>query len=201
MCKINSGMDKHHNMSMRLAIIDDNILSAIGLQHLLEDIIQGADIVLCHDFEEMDSDMANSCAHYFVSSRIYFEHSQFFRNNPKKTIVLVQGIVNITGLRIVDVCKDEKSLVCDILSLHNTGHGKMSATHKSDVGLLSEREIQVAVLLCKGYINKEIADLLNISLTTVISHRKNIMAKLHAKSLADIIVHSVMNGYVNIGEL
>ena len=55
--------------------------------------------------------------------------------------------------------------------------------------------------LSKGHINKEIADRLNISLTTAITHRKNIMEKLHARSLADIILYVVMNGLVDVGEL
>ena len=67
--------------------------------------------------------------------------------------------------------------------------------------MLSPREAEVTVLLTKGLINKEIADRLNISITTVITHRKNIMEKLRARSLADIIVYAVMNGYVNLGEL
>lgn len=194
-------MEYYHNPSMMLAIIDDNVLSAIGLQHLLKDIIPVGEILLCHNFDEMDSDIAERCAHYFVSSRIYFEHSQFFRQVPKKTIVLVNGTVNIMGARTVNICQDEKSLVRDILTLHNTGHGNGRLTRRWNVNVLSEREIQVAVLLCKGYINKEVAEALNISLTTVISHCRNIMTKLHAKSLADVIVYAVMNGYVNIGEL
>jgi DNA-binding NarL/FixJ family response regulator len=66
---------------------------------------------------------------------------------------------------------------------------------------LSPRELEVTILLTKGLINKEIADRMNISITTVITHRKNIMEKLHARSLADIIIYAVMNGYVNLGEL
>ena len=67
--------------------------------------------------------------------------------------------------------------------------------------VLSAREIEVAVLLSKGYINKEIADQLQISVTTVISHRKNIMEKLGARSIADIIIYTVVNGFVSLGEL
>ena len=55
--------------------------------------------------------------------------------------------------------------------------------------------------MAKGNINKEIADRLNISITTVITHRKNIMEKLQARSLADIIIYVVMNGLADIGEL
>jgi DNA-binding NarL/FixJ family response regulator len=61
--------------------------------------------------------------------------------------------------------------------------------------------MEVAVLLAKGLINKEIGDRLHISVTTVITHRKNIMEKLHARSLADIIIYAVMNGLVDVGEI
>ena len=67
--------------------------------------------------------------------------------------------------------------------------------------LLSTRETEVAVLLAKGCINKEIADRLCISLATVISHRKSIMAKLRARSLADVIIYVVTHGLAPLDEL
>ena len=60
----------------------------------------------------------------------------------------------------------------------------------------SAREIEVLVLITKGLINKEIADKLNISLTTVISHRKNITEKLGIKSVSGLTIYAVMHGYV-----
>ena len=50
--------------------------------------------------------------------------------------------------------------------------------------------------LARGFINKEIAEKLNISLTTVISHRKNITEKLGIKSVPGLTIYAVMNGYV-----
>ena len=61
---------------------------------------------------------------------------------------------------------------------------------------LSPREIEVLILITKGFINKEIADKLNISLTTVISHRKNITEKLGIKSVSGLAIYAVMHGYV-----
>ena len=66
---------------------------------------------------------------------------------------------------------------------------------------LSAREIEVLVLITKGLINKEIADKLNISLTTVITHRKNIMEKLHAKSVATLAIYAVMHGIVPVDQI
>ena len=66
---------------------------------------------------------------------------------------------------------------------------------------LSAREIEVLILITKGLINKEIADKLNISLTTVISHRKNITEKLGIKSVSGLTVYAVMNGYIEADKI
>ncbi|HCY40396.1 MAG TPA: hypothetical protein DHV48_03445 [Prolixibacteraceae bacterium] len=51
---------------------------------------------------------------------------------------------------------------------------------------LSQREIQIADLIHKGYIEKEIASELNISFSTVHTHSKNIKTKMGARNIADI---------------
>jgi DNA-binding CsgD family transcriptional regulator len=65
---------------------------------------------------------------------------------------------------------------------------KSASKHKSIVsvnGDLTLREKEVIRLIAIGYANKEIADRLNISIHTVISHRKNITEKLNIKSIRD----------------
>ena len=67
--------------------------------------------------------------------------------------------------------------------------------------LLTDREIEVMALIVQGYINKEIADRLHIGLTTVITHRKNIMEKLGMKSVSALTIYAVMHGYVDINKI
>lgn len=62
---------------------------------------------------------------------------------------------------------------------------------------LTDRERQVLALAARGLINKEIADRLEISLNTVLTHRKNISAKLGIKSVAALSVYAMMNGLVD----
>ena len=48
-----------------------------------------------------------------------------------------------------------------------------------------------------GLINKQVADRLGIGLTTVISHRRNIMEKLGIRTAAGLVVYALAAGYVD----
>ncbi len=63
---------------------------------------------------------------------------------------------------------------------------------------LSEREIDVLKLLTAGNSNKEIADKLNISTHTVISHRKNISQKTGIKSVSGLTIYAVVKNLINL---
>ena len=52
---------------------------------------------------------------------------------------------------------------------------------------LSSREIEILTLLREGYSNKEISDKLYLSELTVKTHRKNLMSKMDAKNIADLL--------------
>ena len=186
-----------------IAIVDPNTLTSLGLKNILEDIIPMATIRIFHSFGELTDDTPDMYAHYFISAQIYFEHTSFFLSRKPKTVVLAGGDNHpqLSGVPKLNIYQDEASLIKDIHQLRQYGHqarrqaaGK-SAREKVEHEL-SAREIEVLILITKGLINKEIADKLNISLTTVISHRKNITEKLGIKSVSGLTVYAVMNGYI-----
>lgn len=61
---------------------------------------------------------------------------------------------------------------------------------------LTPREMDVLRLVVAGKLNKEIADELNISFQTVLSHRKNITAKLGVKTVAGLTFYAISNGII-----
>jgi len=65
---------------------------------------------------------------------------------------------------------------------------------------LSEREIEVLIQLISGFSNKEIADKLNISIHTVISHRKNIIEKTGIRSLPGLTIFAISKKIMQLGE-
>jgi DNA-binding CsgD family transcriptional regulator len=68
-------------------------------------------------------------------------------------------------------------------------------------GDLTLREKEVIRLIAAGYANKEMADRLNISIHTVISHRKNITEKLNIKSISGLTVYAIMNHLIDIKDI
>ncbi len=57
--------------------------------------------------------------------------------------------------------------------------------------LLTDREKEVLQLLAEGRSNKEVATLLDIGLSTVETHRANLMQKLDLHSTAEIVLYAV----------
>ncbi|MDR0895387.1 MAG: LuxR C-terminal-related transcriptional regulator [Prevotellaceae bacterium] len=193
-------------MTPEIAIIDPNTLSCMGLESLLEEIIPQAVVRAFRSFEQLTDDTPDMYVHYFVAAQIYFEHTSFFLERKHRTIVLTNGSNPplLKEILTLDIFQDEQKLIKDILYLHRMGHQyrhlpTLSRPNPADNGHeLTSREIEVLILVTSGLINKEIADKLNISLTTVISHRKNITEKLGIKSVAGLTIYAVVQGYLTL---
>lgn len=65
--------------------------------------------------------------------------------------------------------------------------------------LLTSRERQILQLLAEGQSNKDIANILDLSATTVICHRQHIFQKLNLHSLADLILYAIRKGVISSG--
>lgn len=62
---------------------------------------------------------------------------------------------------------------------------------------LTEREMEVLILLCKHMTNKEIADELFITEHTVKYHKSNMLAKTGFKKTIDLAFHMISKGLIN----
>lgn len=197
-------------MILEIAIIEPNTLTCIGLKTVLEKIIPMAVIRTFCNFSAFMDDTPDMYAHYFIASQVYVEHTLFFKERKRKTIVLASDSpqFQLSGIHVLNIYEGEDHLVKGLLKLHQYGHHKGAPIEHPAASskivhqdLLSSREIEVLVLVTKGFINKEIADKLNISLTTVITHRKNITERLGIKSVSGLTIYAVMNGYVEADQI
>ena len=65
------------------------------------------------------------------------------------------------------------------------------------IDLLTSREREVLAMIADGKTNKEIANVLNLSVYTVESHRGSVMEKLNLHNTGDIIRFAIRNGLTN----
>ena len=99
-----------------------------------------------------------------------------------------------------DHCAIEDEILRPSLT-HLTRPANQAIFMKEEEGELSERENDVLVQIVKGLSNKEIADVLCISVHTVITHRKNITRKLHIHSTAGLTIYAIVHKLIDLNNL
>lgn len=201
---------KEHGMPGRpkVAIIDANTLAVLGLKQILQNVMPIMTVDTFGSFSELESENPDQYAHYFVAMDIVLTHRSFFLERQRKTIVLTLSLNDTSQLHdFHSLCinQPESQLIRQLLMLqqhaHHDGRNLPPMPRILQQKILTDREIEVMSLIAQGFINKEIADRLNIGLSTVITHRKNIMDKLGMKSVSALTIYAVMHGYVDINKI
>ncbi len=204
-----SMMPEHsHKMAMgrpKIAIVDPNTLATMGLKQILQNVIPIMSVDVFGSMDDLADAGADNYFHYFVAISLVLEHRAFFCERKNKTIVLTTSTEptgQLADFYCLCINLPEPELVKAILMLvqhaHGGGKNHPPLPQALRTKILSDREIEVLAFIVQGYINKEIADKLNIGLATVITHRKNIMDKLGMKSVSALTIYAVMQGYVDI---
>ena len=89
-----------------------------------------------------------------------------------------------------------QELLCNLvnsLRYKNTEEGS-----QDDENALSERELEILLLICKGLSNQQIGEHLFISKRTVDKHRANILYKTGCKNTASLVVYAIKRELVEI---
>jgi len=131
-------------------------------------------------------------------------------NNLKIYNTIRSGLSQTKWIGIIYAYFDQQllSVFDGIISVFDTPESIISLVHRtadqseanelSTQEKLSDREIEVLKLLTAGNSNKEIADQLNISTHTVISHRKNLSQKTGIKSVSGLTIYAVVKNIITL---
>ena len=201
--------------STMIAIVHPDTLAAMGMASILERIMPMATPSVFASVKEMEENGNTGFVHYFVAAEVLLSQATFFLERSRKTIVLVQG-AEVSRIprefRTLDCRQSEEQLTHSLVRLAGMAHGKHHAhpivaqtpdntTTASKTADLTQRELDVLRLVTRGYINKEIADQLNVSLPTVVTHRKNLTDKLGTRSVSALTVYALTHGIIKMEEI
>ncbi|MBR4995917.1 MAG: LuxR family transcriptional regulator [Alistipes sp.] len=196
----------------KIVVIHHNTLCCLAMRTILTDIapfvdmFRDVEVVSFNSFEEFTQQAPIDVIHYFISEETLAQNGKFFGDLSRRCIVLTEGksSADVGNFRCIDIHCPERELLKSFLMMQNTAHHAHGMEHHStqeEAELLSQREKEVLALIVKGYINKEIADMLNISTPTVIFHRRNISEKIGSRAIGRQTIYAVMNGIVDVKEL
>ena len=195
-------------MSNRVIICEASEIITTGLY----DIIQGmadCDVVARMDTPDNLSEKVLSCdANIVIVNPNLLGYTgrnlsqQLAKDHPQLTVIaLVTNYIDPSTLKafhgVIEI-NDTKLKIINKLNQLAQDNDKQD---KSDDVDLSKREIDVLVAVAKGMMNKEIADEMNISIHTVISHRKNITRKTGIKSVSGLTVYALLNNLIDENEV
>ena len=134
--------------------------------------------------------------------KYYPSKDERLTTNDQTTYLLISVMSDLwhTELDFEDHCAIEDDILRP--ALHKGERLKVKGERKQpETEELSSRERDVLIQVVRGLSNKEIADVLCISMHTVISHRKHIAAKLNIHSTAGLTVYAIVNKLVDINNL
>lgn len=171
---------------MKSVIVDTDTLRAIGLRAMLERF-GGLEPIITTDPTTLcpldDSTL------FFVTPEAFASMPMFYVPRRQQVVLIMDSTDSSLPVLPPHISENElEERLENIL-------GTLKVPGRTVA--LTDRERQVLALAARGLINKEIADRLEISLNTVLTHRKNISAKLGIKSVAALSVYAMMNGLVD----
>ena len=194
-------------MSNRVIICEASEIISIGLTEIIDSMAQFDVVSRLDSPEHLSEKITVSDANLLIinPSLLGFQNKDFLsqlgKEHPQVTIIaLLTSYLDHTMLAPYSGVIEINDTRSKIISKMNEFAQSENTKNNDDVEL-SKRETDVLVAVAKGMMNKEIADQMNISIHTVISHRKNITRKTGIKSVSGLTVYALLNNLIDEKDL
>lgn len=195
-------MNRPISSRINLAIVMTDTLRRLGLEYLLRSV---ADKCLIDSYDSFDIFLASDVDRYhiaFMEDSIAMLHSDFFRGRKIRLVPIYTNPIdpNAYDESLSGVCtfSDRTEIRTALLNSIKKRNLESALSASKD---LSQRELEVLKEVAIGKTNKEIADSLDISMNTVMTHRKNITSKLGIKTVSGLTFYALMNGILSAGDV
>ncbi len=186
----------------KIAIILEDTLHRLGLQGLLTDYFSPVAIdpfTGFPDFERFGSSLhGEPYDYYFLSPECYGLHLDRFLPF-RSQVLLVSRYPHPEEPNHLDASLPHEELAERISAFFAEKEKNQSVAEPNRE--LTQREIEVLKMIVRGKINKEIAEELSIGFQTVLSHRKNLTAKLGIKTVSGLTFYALTYGHIGPEEI
>ena len=182
----------------QIAIILSDTLRSIRAAKLADRLLPPGRGLLFPNFEMLSSTGSDTYDYYFTDSDTLVLNADFFLPRRNKTALLIDSTEEhgaLSSTNRITLRSSQETIIEQLQQLFTSDSSSNTTTENNKD--LSSREVDVLQLIVKGITNKEIADKLNISLNTVLTHRKNITAKLGIKTVSGLTFYAIMNGIIS----
>ena len=194
-------------MKNRVIICEASEIIANGLSEIIDSMAQFDVVARLDSPEHLSEKIVTSDANLIIINPLLLGYqnrdflAQLSKEHPNLIIIaLATSYLDHATLTPYSGVIEINDTRAKIISKMNE-FAKSENQKKADDVELSKREIDVLVAVAKGMMNKEIADLMNISIHTVISHRKNITRKTGIKSVSGLTVYALLNNLIDENDL
>lgn len=186
-----------------IVAVTDHGLIRLGLRHLLKEILPGNSVLFLPSLQECLNGKCNPSFLIIESGMLpkpdSYSLERIRSKNKQVQILLIESTSISENIKtyidtIVYVNDTEDSVLNKLKAFFAKGENQVKP---GSTDTLSEREKEIVELVALGKTNKEISDKLFISPHTVITHRKNITAKLGIKTIAGLTVYAILNGIID----
>ena len=189
-----------------VAVLDGNRPEALGLRELILRVKPKAHVLIYHHPSEFFGEDSDGIDILCIEESALVLLGDKFRNKKYQIIPIVRRERNVEEAlssaegEITVLCSEwrEETLRKHISEAFDRNQEKRSLENEKG---LSRRELDVLKEVARGYTNKEIADKLDISMNTVMTHRKNITAKLNIKTVSGLTFYALMNNLITGDEM
>ena len=189
-------------MKTRVLIIEPSEVIVAGLTALLHDISRFKILDAVRDVRDAEQRVITSHPDLvLLNPTLVDSPTEVLGGRQVPVVALVYQYVEQLKLRrydgVLDIRESRGAIAETLIAASTPPDDERPSTPSVAETELSNRETAVLVLVAKGLTNKEIADQLNVSPHTVMSHRKNIVHKTGIKSVAGLTVYAMLHNLID----
>ncbi len=193
-------------MSKRILIVVPSAIAAKGLEQVFNDL---GEFEVCAILRDINGQELRSMAPdvVIVDPEIF----DYASRSSVKVRVAEYSDAAVLAFTIGPLDEDQQRQYDGVIGLMDTPPAIIKKVRaaledrteapRSEGEELSQREKEILICVAKGMLNKEIADQYNISIYTVITHRKNITRKTGIKTVAGLTVYALLNNLIDMNSV